>query len=187
MVKKDKNFELTGTNKDYLKGDTIANTFGKEIVVIADIVMIKKADSVVAVAIVAEKIKVGANLAKVLAFDPSNIYFDYGKSNIRPDAVGDLDKIVKIMNEHPTMIVELGSHTDCRSSFEFNQRLSERRAKSSADYIKKRITNPKRISGKGYGKTKLVNRCECEFKVLSDCSEAEHQRNRRTEFIIIKE
>jgi len=187
MVKKDKNFKLSGTNKDYLKGDTIANTFGKEIVVIADIVMIKKADSAIVVPIVAEKIKVGANLAKVLAFDPNTIYFDYGKWNIRPDAVADLDNIVKIMNEHPTMIVELGSHTDCRSSFEFNQRLSERRAKSSADYIKKRITNPKRISGKGYGETKLINRCECELKVLSDCTEAEHQKNRRTEFIIVKE
>ena len=197
MVKKDNNYVLKATNINYLNGDTIANTFGNEVVVTADIIMYKKAEfaSVTATApapveakkAIAEKLKVGADLAKVLAFSPNMIYFDYGKSAIRPDAIEDLNNIVKIMNEHPTMIVELGSHTDCRSSFEFNQKLSDRRARNSALYIQKRITNPTRISGKGYGKTKLINRCECELKVLSDCTEAEHQKNRRTEFIIVKE
>jgi outer membrane protein OmpA-like peptidoglycan-associated protein len=150
--------------------------------------MLKKADTVKVLPVpMAEKLKVGANLAKVLAFSPNTIYFDYGKWNIRPDAIPEMDNIVKVMNEHPTMVVELGAHTDCRSSFEYNQRLSERRAKSSAAYIQKRITNPTRITGKGYGKTRLLNRCECEYKVLSDCTEAEHQKNRRTEFIIVKE
>lgn len=215
MVKKDNNYLLKATNKDYLNGDTIANTFGKEVVVTADIIMYKKAEyatsnviapvpvketatktiskteskteSKVDTKTVTEKIKVGANLAKILAFDPNTIYFDYGKAAIRPDAIDDLNNIVKIMNEHPTMVVELGSHTDCRSSFTFNQKLSEQRARASTLYIQKRITNPTRISGKGYGKTKLINRCECEFKVQSDCTEAEHQKNRRTEFIIVKE
>ncbi len=118
--------------------------------------------------------------------DIKPIYFDLGKYNIRKDAAIELDKIVKVMNEYPTMDVELGSHTDCRSSMASNMKLSDNRAKASAEYIKKKITNPERIHGKGYGETKLLNGCACEGAVKSKCTEAEHQANRRTEFIILK-
>jgi outer membrane protein OmpA-like peptidoglycan-associated protein len=84
------------------------------------------------------------------------------------------------------MIVELGLHTDCRSSASFNKTLSDNRAKSSAEYIKKRISTPERIYGKGYGESKLLNSCACEGNIKSTCSEEQHQQNRRTEFIIIK-
>jgi len=84
------------------------------------------------------------------------------------------------------MVIELGSHTDCRASYAYNIRLSDNRAKSSAAYIKQRITKPERIYGKGYGETKLVNECECEGKVIVPCTEEQHQMNRRTEFRIIK-
>lgn len=131
-----------------------------------------------------DKIAVGLDLAKIIDIKP--IYFDLGKSIIRPDAALELDKIVKVMNENPNMVVELGSHTDCRSSAASNMSLSERRAKASADYIKKRITNPDRIYGKGYGETQLTNGCACEGAVKPSCSEEEHQKNRRTEFKIIK-
>ena len=59
------------------------------------------------------------------------------------------------------------------------------RAKSSAAYIKSKITDPDRIYGKGYGESKLLNDCECEGSVKSDCSEEEHELNRRTEFKVI--
>jgi outer membrane protein OmpA-like peptidoglycan-associated protein len=131
-----------------------------------------------------EKPEIGVDLAKTLELNP--IYFDLDKSNIRPDAKIELDKIVKIMNDNPTIEIELGSHTDCRSSIAYNKALSARRAKSSADYIKARITNPKRIYGKGYGESQLVNDCECEGAVVSTCTEEEHQANRRTEFKIVK-
>lgn len=131
-----------------------------------------------------EKPEIGIDLAKTLNLKP--IYFDLDKSNIRPDAQIELDKIVKIMNDNPTIEIELGSHTDCRSSIAYNLALSDRRAKSSAEYIQSRITNPERIYGKGYGESKLVNDCECEGKVKSKCSEEEHQENRRTEFRIVK-
>lgn len=131
-----------------------------------------------------DKIAVGLDLAKIIDIKP--IYFDLGKHAIRPDAAIELDKIVKVMNENPNMVVELGSHTDCRSSAASNMALSDRRAKASAEYIKKRITNPDRIYGKGYGEAQLVNGCECEGAVKSTCSEEEHQKNRRTEFKIIK-
>lgn len=114
------------------------------------------------------------------------IYFDFDKHNIRPDAAIELDKIVQIMNEYPSMVIELSSHTDCRGSYEYNMALSDRRAKSSADYVRTRIPNPERIYGKGYGESKLVNDCECEGTKVSGCSEEEHQLNRRTEFVIIK-
>jgi outer membrane protein OmpA-like peptidoglycan-associated protein len=114
------------------------------------------------------------------------IYFDLGKYEIRKDAAVELDKIVKVMNEYPTMEIELGSHTDCRSSIALNLKLSDNRAKASAEYIKKRISNPQRIYGKGFGESKLKVNCPCEGAVKSNCSEEEHQKNRRTEFIIIK-
>jgi outer membrane protein OmpA-like peptidoglycan-associated protein len=132
-----------------------------------------------------EPLKVGADLGKLVQVNP--IYFDLGKYEIRPDAAAELDKIVDLMNANPTMVIELGSHTDCRSSKAFNLKLSDNRAKASAEYIKKRITDPKRIYGKGYGESKLVNQCECEGKKLSMvCSEEEHQANRRTEFKLVK-
>ena len=131
-----------------------------------------------------EKPEVGIDLAEVLHLNP--IYFDLDKSDIRPDAEVELNKIIEIMNDNPKIKIELGSHTDCRSSFDYNLKLSDRRARSSAEYIQKRITNPERIYGKGYGESQLVNDCECEGKVVSKCSEEEHQQNRRTEFRIVQ-
>ena len=122
---------------------------------------------------------------KDLALLINPINFDLGKWNIRPDAGIELDKIVEVMNKYPNMVVELGAHTDCRASAAFNMKLSDKRAKSSAKYIQEHITNPERISGKGYGESLLLNDCGCEGAVTSDCSEEEHQVNRRTEFLVI--
>lgn len=130
------------------------------------------------------KVEIGADLATLIDIKP--IYFDLGKYLIRKDASAELDKIVKLMNEYPTIQIELGSHTDCRSSMAFNMTLSDNRAKASAEYIKNRISNPQRIYGKGYGESNLKINCPCEGNIKSDCSEQEHQINRRTEFIIIK-
>ena len=130
------------------------------------------------------KIEVGLDIAKMIDIKP--IYFDLGKFNIRKDAQIELDKIVKIMNDYPKMYIELGSHTDCRSSAASNLSLSDKRANASANYIKSNIQNPERITGKGYGESRLKNSCACEGAIKSKCSEAEHQENRRTEFIILK-
>jgi outer membrane protein OmpA-like peptidoglycan-associated protein len=130
------------------------------------------------------KVEIGIDLSTLIDIKP--IYFDLGKYAIRKDASVELDKIVKVMNEYPTMEIELGSHTDCRSSIASNLKLSDNRAKASAEYIKKRISNPQRIIGKGYGESKLKIDCPCEGAVKSNCSEEEHQKNRRTEFIILK-
>jgi len=125
----------------------------------------------------------GVDIATIIEINP--IYFDVNKSNIRDDAAVELLKIVKVMNDYPSMVVELGSHTDCRASKTYNRNLSDRRAKSSASFIKERITKPERIYGKGFGESKLKNKCECEGSRIVPCSEEEHQENRRTEFLII--
>jgi len=109
------------------------------------------------------------------------IYFDLDKHSIRDDAANELDKVVKIMKENPEIIVELSSHTDSRASDNYNQELSDSRAKSSIEYIINQGIHSDRIYGRGYGETQLTN--ECADGV--NCTEAEHQRNRRTEFKIV--
>lgn len=188
LVDNDKKFKLTGEKEKYVEGNTLVNTFEKEFIVKADVILLNREEEI------AKKIEVGADLGKILELKPvfngdlnaETVYFDLDKSDIRPDAVIELNKIVKIMNEYPGLVVELGSYSDCRATKEYNQALSDKRAKVSAWYIKSRINKPERIYGKGYGETKPVNGCNCEGTTTSNCSEEEHQKNRRTEFIIMK-
>lgn len=132
------------------------------------------------------KIEIGEDLGEILEINP--IYFDLDKSYIRTDAKDELDHIVEVMNKYPNMVIELSSHTDCRQTTIYNRKLSDRRAKSSANYIKKRITKPSRIYGNGYGESRLTNNCPCEGGRGEglNCTEEQHQQNRRTEFKIIR-
>ncbi|MGE0568850.1 MAG: OmpA family protein, partial [Bacteroidia bacterium] len=130
------------------------------------------------------KIKIGTDIGKLVDLKP--IYFDVGKSDIRSDAAVELDKIVALMGENTGMVIELGSHTDCRGSAKANLKLSDQRAKSSANYIISKGIRKDRIYGKGYGEKKLINKCFCEGKKVVPCSEEEHAENRRTEFKIVK-
>lgn len=130
------------------------------------------------------KVMVGMDLAKLIDIKP--IYFDLGKSKITPAAAAELNKVVAIMKEYPGMTVELGSHTDCRSTAKSNMTLSMARAKASATYIASKGIPRARITGKGYGETKLLNGCACEGKLTSNCTEEDHALNRRTEFIVTK-
>lgn len=112
-------------------------------------------------------------------FEVENIYYDLDKWYIRKDAEAPLDNLVRILKEFP-ITAELSSHTDCRASNEYNRELSQKRAESAVRYIILQGVNPARITAKGYGETKLVNKC----KDGVDCTEEEHQANRRTEFKI---
>lgn len=123
------------------------------------------------------------DLAKMIQINPIN--FDLNKFDIRKDAAIELDKIVEIMYEYPNMVIELGSHTDCRASKTYNLQLSDKRAKASANYIKARVSNPDRIYGKGYGESILLNDCACEGDQKSTCDEEQHAANRRTEFKVV--
>ncbi|RLJ62638.1 WD40 repeat protein [Lacinutrix venerupis] len=111
------------------------------------------------------------------------IFFDYNKSNIRPDAAYELENIVAVMREHPNMVIKIESHTDSRGRHSYNEKLSDRRAKSTRDYLYSRGIATNRIeSAIGYGESQLINHCDDANK--NKCSEEEHQANRRSKFII---
>lgn len=168
LIDRDENFVLKGSKEKYQDVAQSFNSFGlekeKEIVVDLNIALSPIEDVV------------------ILA-DLETIYFDLDKSFIRPDAAVELDKVVALMNKYPGMVIRLESHTDSRANDQYNIALSNRRAKSTYEYIISKGINPERITAyEGFGETQLVNKC----KNGVPCSEAEHQLNRRTEFIIVK-
>ena len=117
-----------------------------------------------------------------IVIDP--IFFDFDKWNIRPDAAYELEHIVKVLNNHPKMIIKIEAHTDSRGSDRYNEILSDKRAKSTRDYIFSRGIDSSRIeSAIGYGEKQLVNKCSNGV----ECTEEEHQENRRSKFIIIND
>lgn len=111
----------------------------------------------------------------------NKIYFDFDKSNIRPDAAKELDKLVNLMkNDYPELVIEIGSHTDKRGSIEYNKKLAERRAQSTFDYLVSQGISPDRImTYKGFGE--LQPDVDC-----LTCNEEQHQLNRRSVFKVVK-
>ncbi|WP_276381821.1 OmpA family protein [Flavobacterium sp. H4147] len=124
------------------------------------------------------KVAIGDDLGK--CFGIKMIYFDLDKSNIRTEAALDLEKILDVLNQFPTMKLDIRSHTDSRASFKYNEALSDRRAKSTIEWLVQNGVAKNRLTGRGYGETQLVNRCSDNVK----CTEEEHQMNRRSEFIV---
>ena len=179
VVATNKNFKLNGKKDNFKDGNSTANTFGKDSIAIVNLTLeeIPKA--------ITKTTELNKDLGAILAL--KNIYFDYDKSHIRPDAKIELYKIIDIMNQYPQMIVELNSYTDCRGTEAYNQALSTKRAKSTLLFIQKGITKPNRISGKGNGEAKLSEACPCEGNVIPNCTENEYQKERNTKFIIMNE
>lgn len=120
----------------------------------------------------------GMNLATVLNI--KNILFDFDKSNIRADARVEMEKLLVVLHKYPKLRIAIGSHTDSRGSDTYNWALSDRRAKSTLDYLVDHGIDPNRLSAKGYGETQLLNNCSNGVP----CTSAQHQRNRRSEFIV---
>lgn len=111
------------------------------------------------------------------------IYFDLDKSEIRYDAAIELNKVVLLMYQYNTVVIKIESHTDSRANDQYNLELSDRRAKATRDYLISQGVAPERIeSAIGYGETQLLNNCSNGVP----CTEAQHQVNRRSEFIITK-
>nr|WP_315189684.1 OmpA family protein [uncultured Flavobacterium sp.] len=127
-------------------------------------------------------IGIGTDLAKTLSIPM--IYFDLDKSFIRKDATFDLAKVLAVMQEYPKMKIDVRSHTDCRQTAQYNEALSNRRAKSTMAWLVKNGIEATRLTAKGYGESQLVNNCGCEPTNQSNCTEEQHQANRRSEFII---
>ncbi|KFF10650.1 OmpA family protein, partial [Flavobacterium hydatis] len=124
-------------------------------------------------------ITVGTDLAKTLNIPI--IYFDLDKSIIRKDAAFELEKILAVMQQYPKMKIDIRSHTDSRQTAKYNLALSDRRAKSTQQWLIKNGIKANRLTAKGYGESQLVNHCSDGVP----CSETEHQLNRRSEFIVV--
>ena len=111
------------------------------------------------------------------------IYFDFDKFAIRSDAASELDKLVTVMEQYPDMVIKIESHTDSRGPASYNKFLSDKRARATRDYIIQRGIAPERIqSAIGYGEERLLTPCDGS----SPCSPADHQQNRRSEFIVVR-
>ena len=110
-----------------------------------------------------------------------NIYFDLGRSNIRPDAAAELDKLAALLKQHPVTKIEIWGYTDSRGSSQYNLILSRRRAEAAKNYLVEKGISADRLSVKWYGETHLVNRCADGV----NCTEADHQLNRRVEFKVL--
>lgn len=159
----DNSYIITASKKGYLKQE-------KEISAICSVV-----NDTMHVEFILDK------LLENKSFVLENIYYDFDKWDIRQDAAVELDKLVNILKENPEIDIELGSHTDCRGTDPYNKSLSQKRAEAAVGYIISKGIVSKRISAKGYGE--LKPRVDCPD---GNCSDAEHQLNRRTEFTVTK-
>ncbi len=113
-------------------------------------------------------------------YEVPNIFWDYNKWDIREDAVPYLESLVTLFRNNQNLKFEIRSHSDSRGSYEFNDDLSEKRAKEVVDYLVKRGVPRSIVISKGYGERELLNECGDGVQ----CDEAKHQENRRTEFIV---
>lgn len=137
-------------------------------------------NSTIALTPVLQPLKVGRDLRRTLGINI--IYFDLNKAIIRTDAEVELAKILEVMKQFPDMEIDVRSHTDSRQTAKYNLDLSERRVKATIAWLVKNGIDAKRLTGRGYGESQLVNQCSDGVK----CTEEEHQSNRRSEFIITK-
>jgi len=122
--------------------------------------------------------RVGDDLVKMLNLDP--IIFDLDKAEIKQKAARQLDEIAAYMIEYPELLIDIRSYTDSRADDKYNIKLSQNRVNVTKDYLVNMGVDEARISGRGYGETELVNNCRNGVP----CSEAAHEKNRRSEFIL---
>lgn len=110
-----------------------------------------------------------------------NIYYDFDKWDIRPDAEPTLNRLADVLRQNPSIRIQLGSHTDCRGNDNYNEDLSQKRAQSAVNYLISRGIDAGRLSAIGYGESQPAADCAC-----SRCTESEHQANRRTTFKVVE-
>ena len=107
----------------------------------------------------------------------NNVFFDFDKWDLRSESFIELNRVVKLLNENPSIVIEMSAHTDSRGSDEYNFKLSDNRARSVMEYIISKGIDPSRITSHGYGETKPV--------ATNDTDDG-RQLNRRVEFKILK-
>ncbi|RYE55390.1 MAG: hypothetical protein EOP48_10340 [Sphingobacteriales bacterium] len=163
VLPRDKDYQITAAKIDYMKAVDNFSTKNSSLEIKKDMYLTRASE-----------------LDKSIKIE--NIYYNFDKSDIRATETSRLDKVVKIMKDNPNIYIELGSHTDSRGRDLYNMSLSQQRANSAVQYLINRGVERTRIVPKGYGETKLVNRCGNG----AICSEKEHQANRRTEFRVFR-
>lgn len=115
-----------------------------------------------------------------------NIFYDYNKATLRQASMNELDRLVKLLNDNPTLKIELSAHTDSRGSDSYNEKLSQERAQSCVNYLNKKGISGSRLVAKGYGeKVPIVSEAEIKAMKTEEEKEYGHQQNRRTEFKIL--
>lgn len=162
-VEKDKSYVAKSELEGYQNESKTISTAGKRYGVIRDTLWV-------------EKVKVMEPIVL------ENIYYDFDKWDILPESEIELNKLIKIMNDNPSWRVELGSHTDCRGSDKYNEKLAQRRSDSAVGYIVDKGISADRIVAKGYGEYQLYNHCDDGVW----CTPADHRKNRRTTFMILE-
>lgn len=165
VLDRDRSYTVLGQKEKYHADSAKVNTLG-----------ITKSDTLEVALLLEPVFEVGKT------FELENIYYDFDKHNIRPDAAAVLDELVRTLRDNPTLEIELSSHTDSRGSDAYNEALSQRRAQAAVDYLVSRGIARARMVAKGYGETRLVN--DCGNGVT--CSSEQHQANRRTEVTVLE-
>ena len=177
-------FDLLETDELNFKGSkdnylTVRNDFSMQGRIIPPAKLVKElTDTTYTFELAMDQPEIGQEISQLYGIH--SIYYNVNKSDIRPDAAEELDKVVYFLNENPQINLELGAHTDARSTKTYNQKLSQLRAESAVNYILAKGISPSRIKPKGYGESQLLNGCVDGV----DCPEEMHQQNRRTEFRI---
>jgi peptidoglycan-associated lipoprotein len=169
LLNKESDYNITVQKKGYFTNTTTTTTKGIES---NDDVLIKIYKEIELVPIIPEQDIV-----------IHNIYYDLDKSTLRPESLLSLDTLVQFFKDNKNLIIEIGSHTDARGSDEYNLKLSQARAQSVIDYFQTKGIEHSQVKAKGYGESKLTNHCANDI----ECTEVEHQRNRRTTFKVIGE
>jgi outer membrane protein OmpA-like peptidoglycan-associated protein len=160
-IPRNRSFEILTTKKGFIDNFDSISTVTKDKEITKNIVL--------------EKIKAG------VTFKIENVFYDFAKASLREESKAELDKLADFLLKNDNINVELSSHTDSRGSDAANKKLSQARAQSCVDYLITKGVKKQNIVAKGYGESKLVNRCKNNVK----CSEEEHQANRRTEIKIL--
>ncbi len=125
---------------------------------------------------------VGVGVGANKTYDIGEVFYDYDRSDIRNDAKPTLDKLVKLLKDNPSITIEVQSHCDSRGPAPYNMTLSKKRATSVVNYLASKGIDKSRLKSKGFGESQLVNGCTDG----KECTDAQHQENRRTEFIVLK-
>lgn len=170
VVQEDTDYVILAEKRNFLTQREAFTMYGRGIP--ASLLTQTVTDTTFFTQLVLEQIFVGKT------FRLENIYYDFDKFDIRPDAAVELDKLVRILQDNPQIKIEMGSHTDAQGTDMYNIRLSQRRAESAVRYLVSRGIDSDRLTARGYGETELI--------VLNAKSDAEHQINRRTEFKVVE-